>query len=391
MKQRLIYTLSSLVVTTLLTACSGQMTDKMAVVGPPSLSSDPCAVIDQKVVRLDRFTEVVQNTSAFHLEEKAAALTVPGITVSTNRKKMLKDAEKKYAEYAAEHQKYGCESSIHTSTAQMAVVSKAALLSNRCDTIDKKLIKLDEFIVMVNHTSAFHLEEKAAALSVPGITVSNNRKQMLKDAKKKYAEYTVERQAYSCQTPMPIHTADIPDKKEVAEKPVSVTELSADSDKKMMKADPLTTKVNTIGTVDMKEKAVALPAPAITMNEKKEQTLSIEQKKNAELEVESQKYTDTTPRSSGTTQVVEKNAVASTPDTSSDVCDGLDKELIELYEFMIMVKNTSAFHLEEKLQAMPVPGITVSHNKKKMLRDAERKRVELSAERQKQGCKSAEE
>ena len=42
----------------------------------------------------------------FHLEEKASALSVPGITVSNNKKKMLRDAQKKYEEYRAEYQKY---------------------------------------------------------------------------------------------------------------------------------------------------------------------------------------------------------------------------------------------------------------------------------------------
>ena len=108
MKQTLLFTLSSFIIATLMTACTGQMADKMAVVGKPTLSSDPCAAIDKKVMRLDRFTEVVKNTSAFHLEEKATALPVPGITVSNNKKQMLRDADKKYAEYAAERQKYGC-------------------------------------------------------------------------------------------------------------------------------------------------------------------------------------------------------------------------------------------------------------------------------------------
>ncbi len=377
MKYRFIYTLSSLVFVTLLTACSGQMADKMAEVGTPSLSSDPCAAIDAKVLRLDRFTQVVQNTSAFHLEEKAAALTVPGITVSTNRKKMLQDAEKKYAEYAAEHQRYGCESSIHTSTAQMAVVSKAALLSESCDTIDSKLMQVNEFIAMVNHTSAFHLEEKAAALTVPGITVSNNRKQMLKDAKKKYAEYTAERQKYSCKTPVPVRTADIAYQKEVVNKPVPVSEPSTSSDQKMMKAEALTTKVIPTHTVKVEEKAAAVPLPAMKVKANNAQELSEETKKETAPLAEHQKER---------TQIADQKAVRG----NSDVCDALNNELIELYEFTIMVNNTSAFHLEEKLQAMPVPGITVSSNKKKMLRDAEKKRVELLVERQKQGCETAE-
>jgi hypothetical protein len=106
MKQTLL-TLSFVAIGIFVTACStNQITDEMAVVGNPSLSSDPCAAIDEKVLKLDRFTEVVKHTSAFHLEEKANAIPTPGITVSTNRRQMLKDAEKKYAEYAAEPVSY---------------------------------------------------------------------------------------------------------------------------------------------------------------------------------------------------------------------------------------------------------------------------------------------
>ncbi len=287
MKYRFIYTLSSLVFVTLLTACSGQMADKMAEVGTPSLSSDPCAAIDAKVLRLDRFTQVVQNTSAFHLEEKAAALTVPGITVSTNRKKMLQDAEKKYA------------------------------------------------------------------------------------------EYTAERQKYSCKTPVPVRTADIAYQKEVVNKPVPVSEPSTSSDQKMMKAEALTTKVIPTHTVKVEEKAAAVPLPAMKVKANNAQELSEETKKETAPLAEHQKER---------TQIADQKAVRG----NSDVCDALNNELIELYEFTIMVNNTSAFHLEEKLQAMPVPGITVSSNKKKMLRDAEKKRVELLVERQKQGCETAE-
>ena len=72
-------------------------------------------------------------------------------------------------------------------------------------------------------------------------------------------------------------------------------------------------------------------------------------------------------------------------------CNTLDEELIELSEFTSMVKNTSAFHLEEKASALPSPGFTVSNNKKKMLRDIEKRYSELLTERQKHGCETAQE
>ena len=299
MKQILLYILSSFVIVAFMTACSGQMADKMAVVGESTLSSDPCAAIDVKVLRLDRFTEVVQNTSAFHLEEKATALPVPGITVSNNRKQMLRDAETKYAEYAAERQKCGCE------------------------------------------------------------------------------------------TPMPTGTAQMADKKRVASKPALSSAPSTDIDKKMMKINEVTTKVNNTPAVHVEEKAAALPVPEITVNHAKEQMASDTEKKNTELEAAHQKYADETPMPASAAQVVDKKAVVSQPTVSSDRCDAIDKELIKLYEFTIMVNNTSAFHLEEKVAAMPVPGITVSNNKKKMLKDAEKRATELLTEREKQGCEAS--
>ena len=390
MKQTLLFTLSSFIIATLMTACTGQMADKMAVVGKPTLSSDPCAAIDKKVMRLDRFTEVVKNTSAFHLEEKASAIPTPGITVSNNRKQMLRDADKKYAEYTAEREKYGCETPMSAGTGQvadkMAVVGKPTLSSDRCAVIDKKVMRLDRFTEVVKNTSAFHLEEKATALPVPGITVSNNKKQMLRDADKKYAEYSAEREKYGCETPMSAGTAQMA----VVSKPTLSSDPSADIDKKIMKTDEFTTKVNNTSTVHVEEKAAALPVPEITVSNNKEQMLRDAKKKDAEYSAERQKNGAETPMTVETAQIADKMAVEDNPTLSSDSCDTIDQQLIKLYEFMIMVNNTSAFHLEEKAEALPVPGITVSNNKKKMLRDAEKKRAELSAEREKYGCETPE-
>lgn len=390
MKQTLLYSLASFVLVTFMTACSGQIADEMAVVGNPNLASDPCAAIDEKVLRLDRFTEVVKNTSAFYLEEKATAIQVPGITVSNNKKQMLKDVEKKYTEYAEEYQKYGCKVP-KRSTAQMADKEAggfaSALLDSPCDTIDKKLMKLHEFTVMVNNTSAFYLEEKATAMPVPGITVSNNKKQMLRDAKKQQEELLQERQKQGCKAPVPSYTSPIPDKKEVMNKPVLSSKPSADSNQKMMKTDELTTKTSSSSTAHIEEKVAAVPVPKSTVSKHNKQMPSEEKKKDTEVAVEHQNDTVAAPQHVGSAQMADKKAVESESAlSSSEACAALDKELIQLDEFIIMVNNTSAFHLEEKAQAMPVPGITVSNNKKKMLRDAQRKRAELLAEREKQGC-----
>ncbi len=109
MKQTLLLTISSIAMATLMTSCTGQVTDKMASIGKSTLSTDRCTAIDKKLIRLDEFTIMVNSTSAFHLEEKAIALLTPGVTVSNNKEQMLKDAKKKYAELSSERQKLGCQ------------------------------------------------------------------------------------------------------------------------------------------------------------------------------------------------------------------------------------------------------------------------------------------
>jgi len=352
MKKTLFFTHSFFTIATFMIACTSQM----AVAEYSIFSSDSCVDIDKKIMKLDRFTTMVNNTSAFHLEEKAAAFPVAGITVSNNKKKMLRDAKKKYVEYTAERQKYDCKTPVAARTQvrdKKRGVNKAAISSDSCAAIDKKIMKLNRFTTMVNNTSAFHLEEKAAALPVPGITVSNNKKKMLRDAKKKYAEYAAERQKYDCKTPMAART-QVADKKRVVSKPVISSRISS--------TDKLTPKVNSASAIKVKEKDVA-------------------------VEVKRRKYVAKTPV---TTQPVNKKAAIKKPamaSNRSDACDAIDKELIKLYEFTTMVNNTSAFHWEEKASALLLPGIKVSSNKKKMLRNAEKKGVELLKEQQKLGCK----
>ena len=377
MKQTLL-TLSFFTIATFMTACSTtQLTDEMAVVGNPSLSSDPCVAIDAKVIKLDRFTEVVKHTSAFHLEEKANAIPTPGITISNNRKQMLKDAEKKYAEYAAERQKYGCATPVRANQA----TEKLAML-DACTALDQKVMRLDRFTDVVKYTSAFHLEEKANAIPTPGITVSNNRKQMLRDAKKKYAQYEAERQKYGCDTPViEDKTADA---MSVSSSADNSTGLAAVTEKEPVS----TTRVTSSSTADPKESTIALPVVQKRPSTNTEQMVSSVEKKDAEVSAAPQTQSVAAPVRTQSVQVEEKKSVSDTPVYSSKECDSIDMELIELSEFTSMVKNTSAFHLEEKASALPSPGFTVSNNKKKMLRDIEKRHSELLAERKKYGCGS---
>ena len=351
MKHTLLYTHSFFTMVILMIASTSQM----AVADYNIFSSDTCTDIDKKIMKLDRFTTMVNNTSAFHLEEKAAAMPVSGITVSTNKKKMLRDVKKKYVEYIAARQKHHCTTlgEAHTQAVnKKVVVSKSAKIdkkviktdtrvhkidnvravdnvkvktkhqrevekmpiatqtadkkrvikkqmtseetSDTCAAINKKIIKLDEFTTMVNNTSAFHWEEKAAAMLVSGMTVSTNKKKMLRDVKKKYAEYTAVRQKHHCTTLVEAHTQAVNKKRVI---------------KKQM-----------------------------------------------------------------------------TSEETSDTCAAINKKIIKLDEFTTMVNNTSAFHWEEKAAAVPVPGITVSTNKKNMLRSAKKKATKLLKEYQKNGC-----
>ena len=107
MKKILLYSLTSLSVATFMTACGQSI---------PYINSDTeeeCQTINKKLLKVDKFTKIVNETSAFHLEEAAAAVTTPGITTSNNKKKMLRDAKKRKAELQAEQQKLGCETVAH--------------------------------------------------------------------------------------------------------------------------------------------------------------------------------------------------------------------------------------------------------------------------------------
>jgi len=85
-------------------------------------------------------------------------------------------------------------------TGQMASVgSSSADNEKECIALDKKLIKVDQFLEVVNTQSAFHLDEAAIAVIKPTITQSNNKPRMIKDGKKKRADLLAERQKLGCE------------------------------------------------------------------------------------------------------------------------------------------------------------------------------------------------
>ena len=106
MKHTFLLTLFSLAIVALMTACSSKTS---YVDADTRDNTEACIAIDKKLVKVDRFLSIVHNTSAFHLEEYAATIPIPGITESSNKPRMLKDVNRKKAALLDEHQKLGCE------------------------------------------------------------------------------------------------------------------------------------------------------------------------------------------------------------------------------------------------------------------------------------------
>lgn len=106
MKQTLLLTLSSFAMAVLMAGCTGQ-------VAVPGLSAadkeEKCINLDRKLIKVDKFLTILDRNSAFHLAEADLAMEVPGITESNNKKRMLKDGNKRRDELIAERQKLGCE------------------------------------------------------------------------------------------------------------------------------------------------------------------------------------------------------------------------------------------------------------------------------------------
>ena len=106
MKKTLLFTLSSFALAVLITGCTGQT-------AAPQLSAadkeDECMNLDRKLIKVDKFLEVLERNSAFHIAEADLTMSAQGITVSNNKPRMLKDANKRRTELLEEHQKLGCE------------------------------------------------------------------------------------------------------------------------------------------------------------------------------------------------------------------------------------------------------------------------------------------
>ena len=106
MKKTLLFIFSSFALAVLITGCSGQ-------IAAPGLSAadkeEECINLNRKLIKVDKFLTIVERNSAFHLEEADLAMEAPGITESNNKKRMLKDGNKRRSELEVERQKLGCE------------------------------------------------------------------------------------------------------------------------------------------------------------------------------------------------------------------------------------------------------------------------------------------
>ena len=70
---------------------------------------------------------------------------------------------------------------------------------NECANINKKLLQTDEYLLKVDQTSAFYLEEAAIALENPRMSTSSNKKDMLKDANNRKDKLLADSKKYGCE------------------------------------------------------------------------------------------------------------------------------------------------------------------------------------------------
>ena len=70
----------------------------------------------------------------------------------------------------------------------------------QCDTVAKRLIQVDEFIVRIEATPESQVGELVVALSDTRFTTSTNKKSMLKDARIKKAGYEQDQRTMQCKT-----------------------------------------------------------------------------------------------------------------------------------------------------------------------------------------------
>ncbi len=105
MKKILLFSALALPSLLALTGCSGKTE---VIAANPYKMQKSCENMDQSLVKLEEYILRVENTSAFHLEEAAQAYEIPGVTRSTNKKHMLRDARNYRDELIGKYEKMQC-------------------------------------------------------------------------------------------------------------------------------------------------------------------------------------------------------------------------------------------------------------------------------------------
>jgi len=106
MKHTFLLTLFSLAFVALMTGCGSKTP---SVDADTKDNTEECMAIDKKLLKIDKFIDLVNRTSAFYIEEAATAILTPGITDSNNKPRMLRDANRKKEALLDEHQRFGCK------------------------------------------------------------------------------------------------------------------------------------------------------------------------------------------------------------------------------------------------------------------------------------------
>ena len=75
-------------------------------------NSSECAQVDKKLLKVDRFITTISGMSASQAEEYIVAMPAYEITNSAEKKRMLKDANKRKNTLTAQHRQLGCPSTI---------------------------------------------------------------------------------------------------------------------------------------------------------------------------------------------------------------------------------------------------------------------------------------
>ena len=78
--------------------------------------------------------------------------------------------------------------------------SNSAGTTAKCDSLARKIVQVDEYIVMIEGTPASQVGELTRALADTRFTRSTNKKFMLRDAKKKKENYEQEQVSLQCKT-----------------------------------------------------------------------------------------------------------------------------------------------------------------------------------------------